>query len=445
MGRRRAYVPGGFATAARLCRALTELPTGVGISDAVSFCFRKPANIARGAAPAPAVNERELRGGIFSVVGAGVNVTVRQRLFESLARQEIGFFDTMKTGDLMSRLAGDCTKIGDQVMNNVNVFLRNIVMVVVALLFMVILSWRLSLVAFTSVPAVVVISTWYDNYINEIAKSSQDKLAEAGAVAEQSLSSMNTVRSFAAEGRECKEYVVALVGPSGGGKSSCIALLENLYQPSTGQVMLDGIPVHEYNHHWLHQSVSIVGQEPTLYARSIRENIIYGLEGESTSGFLYDIDTAPAGRWCYETQAGERGVQMSGGQKQRIAIARALVRKPRVLLLDEATRCVSSLALDAESEHFVQQAIDDMIARGGMTVILIAHRLSTVKRADKICVIQEGKVEGTHGGSLPTKGGMYSVLTKLQLEIRDYGEREDIGSSTPARANDLKTGKNALS
>ncbi|CAN0435971.1 unnamed protein product [Ectocarpus sp. 12 AP-2014] len=147
-----------------------------------------------------------IRGCIFSVVGARVNVRVRRRLFESLVRQEIGFFDTTKTGDLTSRLASDCTKVGDQVTLNVNVFLRNLVMVVVTLLFMFYLSWRLSLVAFISVPAIVIISKWYGEYIRKLSKLSQDKLAEAGSVAEESLGSMSTVRSFAAEGRESKEY-----------------------------------------------------------------------------------------------------------------------------------------------------------------------------------------------------------------------------------------------
>eukprot|EP00752_Nemacystus_decipiens_P014577 g12981.t2 len=218
--------------------------------------------------------------------------------------------------------------------------------------------------------------------------------------------------------------VLALVGPSGGGKSSCIALLENLYHPSRGQVMLDGLAVHKYDHHWLHRNISIVGQEPTLYARSIRENITYGLEGEEPS--MVEVERAAklanAHTFIsqlperYETHAGERGVQMSGGQKQRIAIARALVRKPKVLLLDEATS-----ALDAESEHLVQQAIDNMIARGGMTVILIAHRLSTVKRADKIVVIRSGRVaeEGTHDQLVSVDGGVYASLVKRQLDLGD--------------------------
>ncbi|CBJ26708.1 conserved unknown protein [Ectocarpus siliculosus] len=151
-----------------------------------------------------------IRGCIFSVVGARVNVRVRRRLFESLVRQEIGFFDTTKTGDLTSRLASDCTKVGDQVTLNVNVFLRNLVMVVVTLLFMFYLSWRLSLVAFISVPAIVIVSKWYGEYIRKLSKLSQDKLAEAGSVAEESLGSMSTVRSFAAEGRESKEYAKKL-------------------------------------------------------------------------------------------------------------------------------------------------------------------------------------------------------------------------------------------
>lgn len=203
--------------------------------------------------------------------------------------------------------------------------------------------------------------------------------------------------------------VVALVGPSGNGKSTVISLLKRLYHVEEGSITLDGIPIWNFSHEQFHRVVSIVGQEPVLFARTIRENIVLGLEnpekigGEdlpatggtslsfreiedlATKANAHDfISKMPKG---YATEVGERGVQLSGGQKQRIAIARSLARRPKVLLLDEATS-----ALDAESELQVQRAIDSMIAEGSMTVIIIAHRLSTVKNSDKICVIKGGQV-----------------------------------------------------
>lgn len=137
--------------------------------------------------------------------------------------------------------------------------------------------------------------------------------------------------------------VVALVGPSGGGKSSCVALLQSHYEPESGMVLLDGRKVQEYDPHWFHRHVSIVSQEPVLYARSIRQNILFGLEGEPDEPTREEIRQAAVLAGAhefimglsegYDTQVGERGVCLSGGQKQRIAIARALCRKPRVLLL----------------------------------------------------------------------------------------------------------------
>ncbi|EPB69107.1 ABC transporter, ATP-binding protein, partial [Ancylostoma ceylanicum] len=147
---------------------------------------------------------------------------------------------------------------------------------------------------------------------------------------------------------------VALVGPSGSGKSSCIALLENFYQPNAGQVLVDGVPLEDYEHHYIHRKIALVGQEPVLFARSVTENIRYGVDvmeadvvkaAEMANAHGFIMQTTQK----YETNVGEKGSQMSGGQKQRIAIARALVREPAILLLDEATS-----ALDTESEHLVQ-------------------------------------------------------------------------------------------
>jgi ATP-binding cassette subfamily B (MDR/TAP) protein 9 len=226
--------------------------------------------------------------------------------------------------------------------------------------------------------------------------------------------------------------VVALVGPSGGGKSSIISLIQHLYEPSSGCVMIDGIDVHNINKSWLSRCVSVVSQEPTLFGRSISKNIIYGLEGSvhepseeevRHAAFLANassfIEALPLG---YNTEVGERGVNLSGGQKQRIAIARALVRKPRILLLDEATS-----ALDSESEAAVQDAIDGMLRRGkgntaeAMTVIVVAHRLSTVRNADIIYVVEKGRVVecGRHDDLIQVKDGAYYKLVNRQIKLHD--------------------------
>jgi len=231
--------------------------------------------------------------------------------------------------------------------------------------------------------------------------------------------------------------VVALVGPSGGGKSSIISLIQHLYEPSKGRIMMDGNDVHELNPKWLSRHVSVVSQEPTLFGKSIKRNIIYGLEGTEFEPSDEDVHRAaelanasafiealPQG---YDTDVGERGVQLSGGQKQRIAIARALVRKPRVLLLDEATS-----ALDAESEATVQEAIDSMLKRehcingmGAMTVMVVAHRLSTVRNADIIYVVENGRVveSGSHNDLVKNEDGHYTKLISRQIKSQEQLEK----------------------
>ncbi|KAG2494082.1 hypothetical protein HYH03_007724 [Edaphochlamys debaryana] len=216
--------------------------------------------------------------------------------------------------------------------------------------------------------------------------------------------------------------VVALVGSSGGGKSSIVKLLERFYLPMSGSVLLDGHDLGLLDAKWLRRQVALVSQEPILYARSIRRNIVFGMEAEdgcahppteeevieaAKQANAHDFISAfPEG---YDTSCGEKGVALSGGQKQRIAIARALVRRPRVLLLDEATS-----ALDADSEAVVQEALDRVMA--GRTVIVIAHRLSTIQNADRIYVIGKGRVQevGTHM-ELLAAGGVYAQLVRRQL------------------------------
>eukprot|EP00903_Cladosiphon_okamuranus_P007814 g7560.t1 len=213
----------------------------------------------------------------------------------------------------------------------------------------------------------------------------------------------------------------ALVGRSGSGKTTLVHMLLRFYDPRGGCILIDGVPLTDLNLRSLHRKTAIVAQDTQLFATSIYENITYGLEeGEFTEEDVYTaakqacahdfiIDFADG----YQTRVGERGTRLSGGQKQRVAIARALLRKPRILLLDEATS-----ALDAESEASVQQAVDKLVERGAgyTTVVLVAHRLSTVMNADNIAVMDKGRLveQGTHD-NLMEAGGVYSSLVARQV------------------------------
>ena len=208
---------------------------------------------------------------------------------------------------------------------------------------------------------------------------------------------------------------LALIGESGSGKSTIVGFFERFYDPLDGAVLLDGVDIRELQVRWLRKQIGLVSQEPALFAMTIRENIRNGLEGASDaqveevarSANAQDfISALPDG---YNTNVGERGVQLSGGQKQRVAIARAILKGPRILLLDEATS-----ALDAESERVVQEALDNLMQN--CTTVIVAHRLSTVKDADRIAVLQKGVVadSGTHSELLAT-GGAYSLLVKAQM------------------------------
>ncbi|CAM8901165.1 unnamed protein product [Rhodiola kirilowii] len=216
---------------------------------------------------------------------------------------------------------------------------------------------------------------------------------------------------------------MALVGQSGSGKSSVLSLILRFYDPSAGRVMIDGRDIRKLHLKSVRKHIGLVQQEPALFATTIYENILYGKEGSSESEVIEAGRQANAHNFIsalpdgYSTQVGERGVQLSGGQKQRIAIARAILKNPKILLLDEATS-----ALDAESERVVQQALDGLMKN--RTSIIVAHRLSTIKNADNISVIQDGKIiqQGSHSSLVETIDGAYYKLINLQQQQQQLPE-----------------------
>ena len=497
-----------------------------------------------------------LRSYLFTVAGERVVARLRTDLYRAVMTQEIGFFDTRRTGELTNRLASDTTVLQNAVTVNISMALRYALQALGAIGILMWTSWRLTLVMLAVVPLVAGGAGVYGRMLRRVSKQVQDALARSSEVAEETLAGVRTVRAFAREEREVARYgsavdesfalarhrarlgavftggvsflgygaiaavlwyggvllsegslgfgdltsfllytftvafsigalsslwsdfakaagaservfelldrepeveagglrpatvegrvvldgvhfaypsrpgapvlsgltlglepgqVVALVGPSGGGKSTVAALLSRFYDPDEGVLSLDGRAFVELDAGWLREQVGVVSQEPILFATSIADNIRYGCADASDSAVEAAAAAANAREFVqdfpdgFETLVGERGVRLSGGQKQRIAIARALLKDPAVLVLDEATS-----ALDAESEHLVQEALDRLMT--GRTTLVIAHRLSTVRDADRVVVLDGGRVaeEGSHN-ELLEMNGLYRKLVERQF------------------------------
>ena len=500
-----------------------------------------------------------LRAWLYTLAGERVVARLRKALYTNVVRQEVGFFDAQRTGELLNRLSADTGILQNSVTVNVSMGLRFGLQAVGSLVVLFWTSWKLTALMLGVVPFVAIGAVIFARTVRGLSKQTQDALAAATSVAEETLGNIRTVRSFAREQQEIARYdarvdesfvlgrrlaltygafqgamgfagyaaiavvlwyggglvmdgkmsvgdltafmlytlflafslggisglfadfnkalgaservfdlldrvpgvvnatgdklpvvngkvtfeavdfayptrpeapvlagiqlemepgkVLALVGASGGGKSTIAALLARLYDPTGGRVLLDGVDIRTLDTRWLREQIGAVAQEPVLFATSIAENIRYGRPGASLAEVEAAAKAANADGFvrafpeAYDTLVGERGVRLSGGQKQRIAIARALLKDPRILVLDEATS-----ALDSESEHLVQEALERLMV--GRTVLVIAHRLSTVRDADRVVVLEGGGVveAGTHD-DLVSRDGVYRRLVERQFAV----------------------------
>ncbi|XP_051887863.1 ABC-type oligopeptide transporter ABCB9-like isoform X2 [Pristis pectinata] len=389
--------------------------------------------------------------GLFNLAFARLNVQIRSDLFTSIMERDISFFDSHQTGELTSLLTSDTTVVSDIISQNAVVFLRYMIKAFETVVLMTIISWRLSMILIIELPILLMFSRYLGSYYKKLAQHIQQALAKANNTAEENISGIKTVRSFGNEEMETNFYteqlndmynlnkkqallascyswysknisftlcpceITVLVGTSGSGKTSCMQLLKNFYTPQIGTILLDNRPLEEYDNNYLHAKIAMVGQEPMLFARSIQENIAYGLQGCSMDAIVKACKFANAHGFItelsdsYNTDSGEKGTQLSGGQKQRIAIARALVRKPQILLLDEATS-----ALDGESEDKIYQELKKL--KKHCTIIIASHCLSIAKIAQKIIVMDKGTVveQGNHK-ELMKKEGVYFRMVKKKM------------------------------
>ncbi|XP_053323160.1 ATP-binding cassette sub-family B member 5 [Spea bombifrons] len=499
---------------------------------------------------------------------------MRKEFFHSVLAQEMSWFDVTKSGELNTRLTEDINKINDGIGDKVGHLLQNVSTFVAGVTIALAKGWKLALVYMSVSPLIALSAALFSKMMVSLTSKELSAYAEAGAVAEEVLSSIRTVVAFGGEEKELHRYsanlgkaqkigikkaiasqlsigfmyfiiyasyglgfwygttlilddagytigdalvvffsvvissycigqasshfqaftvargaaynifkvidlkstidsfseegykpesikgnvefknisfcypsrsdvqvlkglnlnvkpgqTVALVGQSGCGKSTTLQLLQRLYDPQEGTIFIDGHDIRSLNVRHYREFIGIVSQEPVLFATTIKNNIKYGRENVTDEEIERAVKEANAYDFImalpdkYETLVGERGAQLSGGQKQRIAIARALVRNPKILLLDEATS-----ALDSESESIVQAALDK--AREGRTTIVIAHRLSTIWTADSIAVFEHGAVveQGTHSELMEKKGIYHSLATTQSIateEEEDSTEKQE--------------------
>ena len=553
----------GAATALIAAAALT-LAVGQGLKHIIDDGFSggpgalNQAALVMGAIVAGLGVATSLRYYLVTWLGERVAADLRGAVFDHPTRLDAGFYDTARTGDLMSRLTADVALLQSLIGSAISMGLRNALTGIGAFAMLVLTSPKLAGIMAVVVPLVVLPMIAFGRRERRLSRAAQDRIADLAARAEEAINAMRTVQAFTQEETERRRYgadsersvqaalkrvanrtvlilavillgfgaitfalwvggqdviagrmsggdltafvfyavmlasagatvselwgeiqraaaaadrlgeilavrpaiaapaaplalpppqgrvafrgvtfrypsrpdtkaldgftlevapgeTVALVGPSGAGKTTVLALLQRFHDPDEGAVLIDGVDIARASPQEVRARLGVVPQDPVIFGASVADNIRYGrpdasdaevasaAEAASAAGFVASL---PEG---LSTHLGARGVTLSGGQRQRIAIARAILRDPPVLLLDEATS-----ALDAESEHAVQQALARLSQ--GRTTIVVAHRLATVRRADRIIVMEAGRIAatGTHDALL-AEGGLYARLAALQF------------------------------
>ncbi len=488
---------------------------------------------------------------------------IRRDTYFKLITLPMNFFSNRRVGELNSRISADLSQIQDTITTTLAEMIRQMVLFIGGIVFLAIISIKLTLSLLVVLPVLVVIGVFFGRFIRKISRKAQDKLAESNTIVEETLQGIANVKAFVNESFEAGRYRkninevadiaingakyrgifasfivfglfgaivtviaygcilvshgeltlgqlikfalyaafvgsgmgsfpelyanvqkavgaservleileeaseevsideidneidqkiegniafdnvkfhypsrpeievlkgvsfnaktgqrVAIVGPSGSGKSTMASLILQFYHPQSGTILFDNRPADEYTLTDIRNQVAIVPQDVLLFGGTIRENIAYGKLKATEEEIIIAAQRANAEEFIvsfpegYDTIVGERGVKLSGGQRQRIAIARALLKNPSILILDEATS-----SLDSESERLVQEALEELMKN--RTSIIIAHRLSTIREADKIIVLEKGTVieSGTHDELLGNEQGLYRYLSQLQFEV----------------------------
>lgn len=378
---------------------------------------------------------------------------MRREFFYHLQKLSFAFFDDRKTGDIMSRVTNDISKVNDMSNHAPEDIFSSVLMIGGSFIFLVSLNLKLALITFLPVPVLFWFSIKFGARMFSGFRRVNRAVAEINHRLENTIAGIRVVQSFTREGYEKERFdkdndyyyesyagvlkylaafmsatifaedftillviASALVGPSGVGKSTLCSLIPRFYDVQEGAILVDGMDVRDIRLKSLREKVGIVQQDVFLFTGTVRENIAYGRPGASDEEIIEAAKDANAHDFImqlpngYDTNVGEKGVKLSGGQKQRISIARVFLKNPPILILDEATS-----SLDNESERIIQDSLERLSKN--RTTFVIAHRLSTIQHAREIIVMSEKGIEekGSHEALL-AKGGLYSRLYNAQFD-----------------------------